>query len=82
MLIEDDNKLIDLNDIKNIFSDQILYDCNDPRLVGKFVVVVEFKDKSVQYIDKIFDTKELAEDWISEIGNLQSFEISLRKYKF
>ena len=82
MLIEDDNSIINLQDIESIFLDQILYDCNDSSLVGKFVVVVKFYDGSVQYIDKIFDEKYQADEWIIEIENLQSFEYILRDYKF
>lgn len=82
MLIQDDNNFISVDSIKDLFPEQLLYDCNDISLVNKFIIVVRLKDESIQYLDKIFDTGIEASEWINEIAHLQLFELMLKNYKF
>ena len=82
MLIQDNNDLIDADDIKDMFPEPFLYDCNDPSLVGKFTIVVILKNGETQYLDKVFDRDWQACIWINDIAKLQEFELELRNYRF
>lgn len=82
MLIQDDYNFIDINEILDMFPEQLLYDCNDPDLINKFVVVVKLKNGNIQYLNQVFNTSIEASVWISEIIDLQQFELFLKNYSF
>lgn len=82
MVIEQKNgKHIDLDDIVDLYPEEIMFDANDISLVGKFIIVAKYKNGNKCYLTNIFDYIQTANSWIYEIAELQTFVKNLEKYK-